>query len=138
MKKIIIILSIAIITFSGCKKENSSSTDIKNKIIEYKTQISELNSKIDELHSQLGVDTSVNTNILKVETISVKKEAFEHFVEATGNVDAVNNVLISPQMSGQIVKIYVKEGQYASKGQLLAKLNDDVLRKNLAQLQGQV
>lgn len=135
MKKILIILSIAIISITGCKNENSSPKEIKAKILEYRTEISNLNKKIDELYAQLGEDTSVNINDLKVDVLAIQKQSFKHFVEVTGSVDAVNNSRISPQMNGQITKIYVNEGQKVSRGQLLVKLNAEVLKKNLAQLQ---
>lgn len=135
MKKVIIILSILSISLISCKKESSNPKDIKNQILNYKTQISDINKKIDDLYKKLGEDTTTVANDLKVNVIEIKKTAFEHFVDITGNVDAVNNALISPQMNGQIVKIYVKEGQQVRRGQVLAKLNDDVLNKNLAQLQ---
>jgi RND family efflux transporter MFP subunit len=103
--------------------------------MEYKGEIVELNKKIDELNKLLGNDTLVSTHGFKVGVFTVKKQHFAHYVDVTGNVDAVDNALISPQTNGQIVKIYVTEGQYVKKGQLLAKLNDEILRNNLAQLQ---
>jgi len=135
MKKILIILAITIISLTGCKEKSSSPKEIKGKILEYRTEISNLNKKIDKLYAQLGEDTNINTNDLKVDVLVVQKQSFKHFVEVTGNVDAINNSQISPQMNGQITKIYVIEGQKVSRGQLLVKLNDEVLRKNLAQLE---
>ncbi len=135
MKKIILILSIFVLAAIGCKKESTNPKEIKNQILDYKTQISNLNKKIDNLYLKLGEDTNIVTNNIKVDTLEIKNKAFKHFVNITGSVDAVDNALISPQMNGQIVKIYVKEGQRVSRGQILAKLNDEVLRKNLAQLQ---
>ncbi len=134
MKKIFLIAVLTVI-FAGCGNKPKSEQDIKNKIMEYKSQIVELNQKIEELNKMLGNDTLAVTHEFKVEVLPVSKKHFAHYVEVTGNVDAVDNALISPQTNGQITKIYVTEGQYVKKGQLLAKLNDEVLRNNLAQLQ---
>jgi RND family efflux transporter MFP subunit len=45
------------------------------------------------------------------------------------------NVIIYPEMSGLLSSVYVKEGQYVSKGQLLAKIDDGGLGQQVAQLQ---
>ena len=135
MKKIFLIIAVFILTTTACHKKTKDPQAIRNQIMEYKAQITELNKKIDELYAQLGEDTTNLNDMLKVRVQTSEKQHFAHFVEVTGNVDAVNNALISPQLNGQIVKIYVKEGQHVSKGQILMKLNDEVLRKNLAQLQ---
>ena len=45
--------------------------------------------------------------------VSVKAmdpEPFEHYIEITGKLEAEEDAFISPEMNGQIDKIYVKEG----------------------------
>ncbi|HRW69322.1 efflux RND transporter periplasmic adaptor subunit, partial [Lentimicrobium sp.] len=60
---------------------------------------------------------------------------FEHYVEAGGSVEAVREAFISPEISGQITAIYVKEGDKVQKGQLLAQLNTQVTRKSIEEVQ---
>ncbi len=135
MKKILTILTVLILLIASCSKKTKDPQAIRNQIMEYKSQIAELNKKIDELYAQLGEDTASYGDMLKVKVETAQLKPFEHYVEVTGNVDAVEDAIISPQLNGQITKIYVKEGQYVKKGQLLMQLNAEVLRKNLAQLQ---
>jgi len=134
MKKILIIALMLIGITVGCKNEGQNSGDINNQIMTYKEQVAELNSKIKELESQVEID-STGAGKLLVDTVVIKKRPFKHYITVTANVEAEKYALISPQMNGQVIKIYVQEGQRVSQGQLLAKLNDDVLQKNLAQLQ---
>lgn len=138
MKKIILTISIIAVLLAGCHKKEQSKAEIRNQIQDYKSQIIELNKKIDELTKQLGEDFDTNNTSIKVKVEKATKQTFEHYVELTGNVDAVENAMISPQLNGQITKIYVKEGQRVTKGQILIKLNDEIQRKNLAQLQTQL
>jgi len=134
MKKTFLIVFLVGIVLFGCKKEQNNPVKIKNQIVAYKMQIEELNAKIIKLESSLGEDTLINS-LVKVEFVTVKTQKLERSIDITANVDAENNAMISPEMNGQITKIYVKEGQQVSKGQVLAKLNDEVLKNNLAQLQ---
>lgn len=134
MKKTIVIITIGIFALIGCSPKEQSTEQIRNQIVEYKLQIEDLNEKIIKLEESIKDDTT-NNNSLKVEILTVGTQNFEHHIDVTGTIDADLNALISPEMNGQITKIYVKEGQKVNKGQVLAKLNDEVLRKNLAQLQ---
>lgn len=133
MKKTIIAAIVLVALLSGCSSSNSRE-DIQNQIMSYKQQIANINKKIAELENQLGTDSLLNNNIL-VDTQIVRTSYYEHFITVTANVDAEKNALISPQMNGQIIGVYVQEGQTVRQGKLLAKINDDVLQSNLAQLQ---
>lgn len=133
MKKIFYIIFILFAIIISCNNESSKVDEIKNQISKYKQQITELNSKIKVLESQINTD-SLKIDFLKVDTMIIKEEVYYHYISITSNVEAEKYAFISPQMNGQIVKIYVHEGQRVKTGQLLAKLNDDVLQKNLAQL----
>jgi multidrug efflux pump subunit AcrA (membrane-fusion protein) len=53
---------------------------------------------------------------------------FQHFVEAQGNVVAENTVLVSPQTGGVILTLPVVAGQSVSKGQLIATLDNNILK----------
>lgn len=66
-----------------------------------------------------------------VEILTVKTEVFNHFFEVKANVEAVNFAMISPESPGQIKKIYVNEGEYVKKGDL-------ILEQNTAVIEGQI
>lgn len=108
----------------------------KEKLAELKVQRKALNTEIRALEKEISdLDTNVVTDTrVPVKVEEVKETTFEHFVKVQGAIEADNNVMVSPQMAGMITQINVKEGQNVRKGQLLGRLDDDILRKSLDEL----
>ncbi len=52
-------------------------------------------------------------------------------VSASGKIQPIKEVKISPDVSGEIVELLVKEGDMVEKGQLLAKIRPDIYEANL-------
>ncbi len=94
---------------------------------EIKTQLKQLEEKIKELDPL--------EKIPPITTLTVKEGVFNHYLELQGNVNTKQNLVIFPEYSGILTRVYVKEGQYVSKGQLLAKIDDGGLSQQLAQVQ---
>lgn len=70
-----------------------------------------------------------------VTSVMVKAEKFDHFLELQGNVQTKQNLVIYPEMGGTLIRVYVKEGQNVTKGQLLATIDDGGLSQQVAQMQ---
>lgn len=69
--------------------------------------------------------------------VTVKKMAYEpfnHFFEANGTVEAVNEAFISPELNGRIKHIHVKEGQRVKTGHLLVSLNSEVIESSIGEV----
>jgi len=92
-------------------------------------QVKLLDSAIAELDE--------NANLPLVTTLTVEPQEFHHYLELQGDVMTDQNVLVYPEMAGTLYRIYVKEGQRVSKGQLLASIDDGGLSSQLAQLKTQ-
>jgi len=90
-------------------------------------QLKALDEKINELNPQLKVPL--------VTTFTTEEMKFEHFVELQGNVMTKKNIVIYPEYSGVLTKVYVQKGENVSKGQALAKIDDGGLGQQLAQMQ---
>ncbi len=134
MKKIIIIAIVLFVASCGSTSDNETK---KAELTKLKTELNNIQNKIAALDKELANDQD-NENIQSYKTpVSVKevnKEVFNHFIEVSGNIEAVNTAFISPEMAGQIKKVYVKEGERVSKGQKLAKLNTATIEKNINEL----
>ncbi len=66
----------------------------------------------------------------------VKPAAIQQALKATGTVQAFDLLQISPQVSGlQIREVFVRTGDQVNAGQVLALLDDSILRTQLAQAQ---
>lgn len=126
-----LLLSLQLVAWS-CSKP-AETTDPKAKLAALKSQVKELNDQILELQLQIAqTDTTAPSGKAKlVETDSVFKRDFRHYIEVQGTVDANQNVLASPEMPGVVRSIYVKEGDVVSQGKILAALDGSTIRKGM-------
>ena len=72
---------------------------------------------------------------LAVQTDQVARRGLTEIVTATGKVQPVLQVKISPEVSGEIIELPVKEGQAVKKGDLLVRIKPDfyIASRNSAQ-----
>jgi RND family efflux transporter MFP subunit len=106
-------------------RQKKSELDLSQQ--ELTLQLKQLETKIKELDPQEKVPL--------ITTIEIKEILFKHHLELQGNVSTKQNLVIYPEYSGLLSKVYVKEGQKVSKGQTLAKIDDGGLSQQLAQIQ---
>ena len=87
---------------------------------------------------------SVDAAISKLDTVKkmplvtafkAEKVPFEHFLEIQGDVATKKNVVLYPEFSGMLTRVYVKEGQKVSQGQVLAKIDDGGMSQQLSQME---
>ena len=64
-------------------------------------------------------------NIILIQTEKVQKRSITQTVTATGTIDPEFKVLITPEVTGEIISLPVKEGDIVKKGQLLIKIKGD-------------
>ncbi len=131
MKNIIFASLILFITACG-----NDPKDKKAQLADLKKQQAELNLKIAELEAEVGNDKKEVVKSISVYTVKAKN--FKNYIEIQGIVDAKEDVQVNPEAAGVITKINVNVGQHVSKGQVLAQIDDAVLRQNIAQVQTQL
>ncbi len=136
MKKILIIIAVAGF-FAACSNTTVNDEDAKRQELQqYKQDMHDLKQKIDALEKELS--KTENEEIVNVKVDDIQSKTFEHFIEVTGNAEADLNINVSPESSGIIETILVKEGERVSKGQILAKLKVDALQRSLDELRIQL
>ena len=59
-------------------------------------------------------------------------------VTAVGNVEAYNTISIRPQVSGQLTKVFIEEGDYVMKDQKLVEIDPRPLQAQVAQAEAQL
>lgn len=106
-------------------RQKKADLDVKKQ--EILTQLEQVEAKIKELDPQ--------EKIPLITTLKAEQKPFTHYVELQGNVNTKQNLVVFPEYSGILTKVYVKKGQKVSKGQTLAKIDDGGLSQQLAQLQ---
>lgn len=124
---------------SGSVQEAIDSGDLK-KMTKKRVQILASYDSIGKLLSQLELaiaEKDTTSRYPLVTVFEVKDTVFSRFVAIQGNVETSENILIFPEYQGVLSKVFVKQGQQVSKGQVLAKIDDGGLSSQLAQLQTQ-
>lgn len=146
MKKIITLIALSTLLISCGNKEekitvatlieNGDVTAMQERRDALATEQLIINNEIKELNSKLK-ELSPEGKLPLITAITAKEELFNHFVELQGSVETDQNIVVTPEMSGVLQRIYVKEGQRVSKGQTLAVIDDGGLGQQLAQMQVQ-
>src|SRR6266403_1884706 len=62
---------------------------------------------------------------IKVQTEKVARRNLTELVVANGKIQPVLQVMINPEVSGEIIELPMKEGQPVKKGDLLLKIKPD-------------
>ncbi|MHA7864819.1 efflux RND transporter periplasmic adaptor subunit [Flagellimonas marinaquae] len=145
MKKAIYITITALILAScGSGSSNSVENVIASKDVEairakrnsVTEELKALEAQVKQLDEAIG-EPDDNSKLPLVSALTVAPQKFQHYLELQGDVMTDQNVLVYPEMAGTLYRVYVKEGQQVSKGQLLASIDDGGLSSQLAQLRTQ-
>lgn len=136
----ILIMSLMVFVTVSCgKKEDNSLGGKKAQLATLQKEASTLTDKIQKLQSE--IDKLEPNKEQKVKTVSVSPiitENFQHFVEATGRLEAENNVFVSPQTGGALTRVFVKIGDYVTKGQKIATIDNSILRNSMQEVEIQL
>ncbi len=139
MQKIVtFIFLIASLTIASCGGTSGGNAlaDKKGELEKLKKEQASLAEKIKTLELEIAkMDTSMRKDDIAklVGTSPINTMLFSHYIELQGRVDAQNISYISPRLGpGQVRAIYVKKGDYVKKGQLLLKMDDAIVKQQVA------
>lgn len=138
MKNFLSLSFISIIIFS-CSS-GSGLDKKKAQLAEYQAQQDDLKIKIADLQKEIArLDTSAEIRKPKLVTLtSVNAGVFNHYIDVQGTIDSEENIAVQPGMPGQVTKVNVHEGDMVSAGQVLAEVDNRVVRESISQLQTNV
>lgn len=146
MKRFIAALVAITVIASSCgdgkKDKISIINDKKVQLQKLKTQQQKLNQQISTLEKEIAAadpKSAVGSEKL-VSVMPLTQQNFSHYIELQGKVDAQNiSYVAPPNGQGGIVKaLYVTQGQYVKKGQVLARLDDQMIRQQIEPLRVQL
>ncbi len=133
MKKILLITGMIFFLLACGSKEADKKTRLEQLRKEHE-KITEEIMKLEKEVNPAGTLVAVN-----VTTEALLKKPFEHFIEVQGRIDGNENIGVSPRNQGGVVtKIPVHEGDFVTKGQVLAELDAEVLKQQLVDLQNKL
>lgn len=84
------------------------------------------------------VASSKKEKMVDVQTEKVKKHNITQVVTATGKIQAETKVVISSEVSGEIVSLPYKEGEEVKKGDLVVKIKQDAYAPQIQEQNAQV
>jgi len=79
-----------------------------------------------------------NSSLIKVTTELATNRTIIEEITANGKVQPETEVILSPDVSGEIVELYVKEGDEVKAGDLLLKIKPDTYLSNLSRMEASV
>ncbi len=140
----LLFLGILFYSCSNSKKEQSGALNDKKAILEnLKNQQKNLNTEISTLEADLAksdTGTTLAKNAKLVALTTIQPGNFSHYIDLEGKIDAVNISYVAPAngQGGIVKQLYIRQGQAVTKGQVLATLDDEVLRQNIEPLRVQL
>ena len=146
MKRNLIGLIVAAVLAASCgntkKDAEGSLNDKKAELQKLKIEQKKLNEQIAQLETEIKTadPAAIATSAKLVTTVPLATQNFSHFIDLQGRVDAQNiSYVAPPNGQGGIVKaLYVTQGQYVKKGQVLARLDDQLIRQQIEPLRVQL
>nr|WP_294903936.1 efflux RND transporter periplasmic adaptor subunit [uncultured Lacibacter sp.] len=121
---------------AGAKEKKGSLGEKKATLEQLKKEQTTLATKIKTLEEEIAkLDTAAGANdrAKLIAVLPVTTEDFSHYIDLQGRIDADNISYIAPPngQGGVVTDIYIKEGQFVKKGQLVLKMDDKILRQQI-------
>jgi RND family efflux transporter MFP subunit len=131
MRTTLVAAGIALLFIAGC-----GTPDKKTRLEKLKKEHDRISAEIQALEKEVYPEGS--TPALPVSVKPLTLQTFDHYIEVQGRVDGNENIGVSPQTIAVVTRILVSEGDYVRKGQVLAELDAEVLKRSLFELQSQL
>lgn len=145
MKKYLIGIVLLAFVATSCgdsKKDKAGSlNDKKAELQKLKDEQAKLVEKITTLEKDIAkLDTNVVAKPKLVAVATIAPQGFDHFIDIQGKIDATNIAYVAPPngQGGVVKALYIKQGQAVRKGQVLARLDDQLIRQNIEPLRVQL
>jgi RND family efflux transporter MFP subunit len=133
---IALFVTVLIASCGSSKKDDVAGINDKKAALEkLKANQTKTDEEIKKLQAELEKLDSNSANATKIKLVAVAgvtTQDFKHYIDLQGHVDADNISYISPRgMPGQVKAVYVQQGQFVKKGQLLLKLDDAIVQQQV-------
>jgi len=140
MKSSLYLLLLSMVMLAACGKPTNEEkiAAIEAKIRAQEEKIRASKAAISDFRKELiklGIDTLVARDTTSVTVLPVELAEYTEYVEVSAAVSSRENLLISSDMGGRIMQLRVREGQRVGRGQVLAELDGEIIRKQIAELE---
>jgi membrane fusion protein, multidrug efflux system len=138
-----ILTALAALTLSACQGNNEGDNGIsrleakkdvlREKQVELKTiqdAIAEIEREIEAMENGYS-----RSDAVLVELDTLRPRDLNHYSVFQGNLQTRNQVMASAEVSGRIIEIKANEGDRVRNGQVLARLDTEVIDRQLAEVE---
>jgi membrane fusion protein (multidrug efflux system) len=126
----------------GKKDKDGALNDKKAELQKLKAEQKKINDQVASLEAEIAkLDPKANAGSAKlVSVMTLAKQDFSHYIELQGKVDATNISYVAPPngQGGVVTALYVTQGQTVRKGQVLVRLDDQLVRQQIEPLRVQL
>ncbi len=107
----------------------------KQLLAEKRARLKALEAEIAQLEKEIAEAEPTAGAVQTVTVMPLARTDFQHFVEIQGTIASDEVVKVSPEIGGRILELTVDEGDMVRRGQLIARIDVEQLRKQLAELE---
>lgn len=135
------VVVVSLLLAAGCGAPKDELTKKKEELKKELEKQAEITANIEKLEADIALlDTTEKTgNVKLVSTMPVESGTFSHYIDLQGKIDAENVAFVTPRgAGGQVRQVFVKQGDYVKKGQLLLKLDDVLANQQIEQIEVQL
>ncbi len=121
---------------AGC---SATSEDKNVKLDKLKADRAKLDTEIRQLETDLGsAKVAATVKSREVGVINLVPRKFDYYVQTQGNVEAIDNIMVSAKTMGVLSAVYAQEGEVVKKGQVLAQIDNSVVVSSINELKSSI
>lgn len=139
LKKIITLTIAGSLLFVACKPgvvTNTPLAKLEKQKESFEKRISTLEDSLEIIEKLIiEKDSTKDFNYPSVMLDSVRINSISEDVTFQGSVEADKTIMLGPEAQGVVKAIYVREGQYVSRGKTIATLDSEILQKNVKEVE---
>jgi RND family efflux transporter MFP subunit len=134
-KGLLVLLSLMMITGACGNKKKTTGTDLKTRRKIIKKQLDSLKKELVRIERKLRDTLDEDIPFISVDTVAVRD--FIYYIDLQGTVKSDGDVTVVPSFQGEVMKIYKKVGDKVKKGDVLMRIDDKILRNQIAEVRTQ-
>lgn len=135
--KIFFVVITALAFVYSCSQD-AESGDKKTQLEKLKKEQSELKEKIATLEAELSAGDSLGAKSKLVAITEMTPRPFMHYIEVQAKVKGDEDVVLSAESIGSVTAVDVRAGDRVTKGQVLATIDDRIIRQQIGTIQSQL
>ena len=122
---------------AGC---SAKSTDKNVQLEKLKGERAKLDGEIRKLETELNASNPEPAAVKsrEVGVTELVPQKFDYYVQTQGNVEAIDNILVSAKTVGVLSSVYAREGEVVKKGQVLGQIDNSVIVSSIDELKSSI